>query len=89
MRLQFLLSARMRDRKTSLQLAWDGDEARQQALADAKVSEKMLRANYLRTSDKALREESNRNYHRIAAALPTEVAKRYGYVEAAKPNLEE
>jgi integrase len=76
-------------RKTSLQLAWDGDEARQQALADAKVSEKVLRANYLRMSDKALREESNRNFHRIAAALPAEVAKLYGHVEAATPGLEE
>src|SRR5262249_21256783 len=76
-------------RKTSLQLAWDSDEARQQALADAKVSEKVLRANYLSKLDKALREESNRNFHRIGAALPAEVARLYGHVGAATPDLEE
>jgi hypothetical protein len=76
-------------RKTSLQLAWDGEEHRRQALHDAKVSEKVLRASYLKQSDKELRDESNRNYHRIAAALPPEVARRYGYEEANLTQLEE
>jgi integrase len=75
-------------RKTSLQLAWDGDEARRQALADAKVSEKVLRTSYIKQSDKERREESNRNYYRIASALPPAVAGRYGYLETTLAQLE-
>jgi hypothetical protein len=76
-------------RKTSLQLAWDGEEGRRQALADARVSEKVLLTNYLQQSDKGLREGSNRNYHRIAASLPPAVASRYGHAEASLAQLEE
>jgi hypothetical protein len=76
-------------RKTSLQLAWDGEDQRRQAVADAKVSEKVLRTNYLQRSDKERREESNRNYQRIAAALPHEVARRYGYDVPDVTQLEE
>jgi integrase len=76
-------------RKTSLQLAWDGEDQKRQAVVDAKVSEKVLRTSYLQRSDKERREESNRNYHRIAAALPAEVARRYGYPEPNLPELEE
>ncbi len=52
------------------------------------MSEKVLHVNYLRKGDKEWREESNRNFHRIAAALPQEVAARYGYVEVVTLDLE-
>jgi integrase len=75
-------------RKTSLQLSWDGDQKRQ-ALADASVSEKVLRTSYLQMDDKERREASNRNFQRIAAALRTDVALRYGYAEPSLGSLEE
>jgi hypothetical protein len=76
-------------RKRSLQLSWDGDDEKRQALADAQVTEKVLRTSYLQRSDKERREESTRNYLRIAAGLPPEVARRYGHVEASLSQLEE
>jgi hypothetical protein len=39
--------------------------------------------------DKERRKESNRNFFRIVSALPTEVARRYGHVEASVDHLEE
>jgi hypothetical protein len=76
-------------RKTSLQLAWDGDDAKRQALADAQVNETVLRTHYLQQSDAERRDASNRNYRRIAARLSSEVARRYGHVEANLANLKE
>jgi integrase len=75
-------------RKTSLQLSWDGESERRQAIQDAKVSEKVLRTSYLRKAEKELREESIRNYDRIAAGLRLEVAARYGYTEPSVSQLE-
>jgi integrase len=71
-------------RKTALQQAWVGDEkADEQVARDAGVGRKVMMVHYLQV----LREKSNRTFHRILAALPSEVARRYGYADE-EPSLE-
>ena len=72
-------------RKTALQQAWVGDASMDQRVAqDACVGKEVLLAHYVRV----LREKRNRTYCRILAALPAEVASRYGNAEQP-PSLKE
>jgi integrase len=72
-------------RKTALQQAWVGDEEADGKVAqDACVGKAVMMKHYVRV----LREKSNRTFRRILAALPPELARRYGHVEAAGDRLE-
>jgi hypothetical protein len=52
------------------------------------LSKKVLHTSYLNKSDKQRREESNRNFSRIAAALPTAALQRNGYSELSVNQIE-
>ena len=73
-------------RKTSLQLAFDGDEVvtSRKAADDAEVSESALLCHYFNLD---LWRLSNRTYHRTLAALSADLATQIGYVESASDRL--
>ena len=66
-------------RKTSLQYARSGEDLNRQVAADARVGAGVMMTNYVKETDPEMRHRSNRMFARIAAALPTAVALRYGY----------
>ncbi len=76
-------------RKTTLQHAHQGEDINRQVAADARVSESVMMTNYVKETDEAMRQRSNRTYRRIMASLPAEVAERYGHVWDARSELEE
>nr|WP_123784853.1 hypothetical protein [Pirellula staleyi] len=73
-------------RKTSLQLAFDGDEVvtSRKVADDAEVSESVLLCHYVNLD---LWRKSNRTYYRILAALSADLAAQVGYVESASDRL--
>ncbi|WP_076349722.1 hypothetical protein [Paludisphaera borealis] len=68
-------------RKTSLQYARTGEDLNRQVAADARLGVSVMLTSYVKESDEEMRAKSNRTYRRIAASLPPEVARRYGYEE--------
>jgi predicted dehydrogenase len=76
-------------RKTTLQLARRGEDVNRAVAEDARLSESVMMTNYVMELDEEFRQRSNRTYHRILAALPLEVAGRYGYSPTAQDRLEE
>jgi hypothetical protein len=77
-------------RKTALQLARAGEDAVNRRVAeDARVSEAVLLGHYVTEQDEQLRAKSNRTFARLAAALPPEVAARYGHPAAPADPLTE
>ena len=76
-------------RKTSLQYARSGEDVNRQVAADARLSEGVMLTNYVKETDEQMRAKSNRMFARILASLPSEVASRYGHVEAVSGNLKE
>jgi hypothetical protein len=75
-------------RKTALQHARRGEDVNRQVAEDARVSEGVMMAAYVKETDDELRARSNRTFNRIMASLPAEVASRYGHVEQATTPLE-
>lgn len=75
-------------RKTSLQLCWDGEDRKAQTIRDTCVGEGVLRSHYLQRTDRERHQESNRNFKRIIAGLPDEVARRYGHIESSCSDLQ-
>jgi hypothetical protein len=70
-------------RKTALQQAWVGEEETAQRVADdARVGKEVLTAHYVKVD---LWRKSNRTFQRILAALPAEVARRFGHVAEDRP----
>jgi integrase len=67
-------------RKTSMQYARRGEDIRRDVAAALRVSESVMMKHYVTETDEELRGYSNATYHRIAAGLPKDVARRYGYV---------
>jgi hypothetical protein len=53
--------------------------------ADAGVSERVLLGHYVKPQ---LWRQSNRTYRRLVASLPAEVARRYGYAEDERAQME-
>jgi integrase len=76
-------------RKTTLQYARAGEDANRRVAEDARVSEAVLLGHYVTEQDEQLRAKSNRTFERVAAALPPEVAVRYGHAVAPADPLEE
>jgi integrase len=68
-------------RKTSLQHARIGEDVNRQVARDARVSEGVMMASYVKETDEQMRQKSNRTFSRILASLSPEVARRYGHVE--------
>ena len=66
-------------RKTALQFARAGEDANRRVAEDARVSEAVLLGHYVTEGDDQLRAKSNRTFARLVAALPPEVASRYGH----------
>lgn len=75
-------------RKTGLQHARRGEDINRLVAADARVGESVMMTSYVEETDEELRAKSNRTYRRIAASLPVEVVRRYGYVEDNRSDLE-
>lgn len=69
-------------RKTTLQHARRGEDLNRQVARDAKVSESVMMAHYVRETDEEMRQASNRTFQRIVASFPSAVAACYGHVEA-------
>ncbi|MCY2987825.1 MAG: hypothetical protein NTY19_08185 [Planctomycetota bacterium] len=76
-------------RKTSLQYARDGEDLNREVASDARLSESVMMTNYVRETDKQMRQRSNRTYHRIEASLSLALRRRYGYVPSPAEELEE
>jgi hypothetical protein len=76
-------------RKTTLQLARRGEDVNRVVAQDARLSEGVMMTNYVMELDEEFRQRSNRTYHRILAAIPLEVANRYGYSPTDRDRLEE
>lgn len=66
-------------RKTTLQYARRGEDVNRSVAQDARLSEGVLMANYVRESDEEMRAKSNRIYHRMLVGLPADVLAAYGY----------
>jgi hypothetical protein len=75
-------------RKTSLQYAHRGEETSRRVAKDAGLNQSVLMTHYVEEMDPELRDASNRTFERILASLPTEVARRYGYVDQPHSDLE-
>lgn len=73
-------------RKTSLQLAFDGEELEtsQKVADDAGVSEAVLLGHYVNPT---LWRKSNRTYQRILASLPPDLSILFGYIEGDRDRL--
>jgi integrase len=73
-------------RKTSLQLAHDGEEigTSRKVANDAGVSESVLLGHYVNPT---LWHKSNRTFQRILASLPSDLAMLFGYVETNRERL--
>jgi integrase len=69
-------------RKTTLQYARRGEDINREVAGDARVSETVLMANYVRETDEEMRQKSNRTFRRIIASLPLAVARQYGHVDS-------
>lgn len=76
-------------RKTSLQYARVGEDVNRQVAKDARLSESVMMANYVRETDEEMRQRSNRTYRRLLASLSPAVRRRYGYVPSPTEELEE
>jgi len=48
-----------------------------------------MMTNYVRETDEQMRQMSNRTFQRIAASLPANVSKRYGYDEPTPGTLQD
>jgi hypothetical protein len=66
-----------------------GEDLNRQVAGDARLSESVMMANYVRETDEEMRQRSNRTYRRIVASLPPQVRRRYGYVPSPTEELEE
>jgi hypothetical protein len=75
-------------RKTTLQHAHRGEEITRQIASDARVNESVLMTNYVKETDEAMRQRSNRAYRRILASLSQQVAARYGHIQDARSEME-
>jgi integrase len=75
-------------RKTTLQYARRGEDINRQVASDARVTEGVLMTNYVKETDEEMRQRSNRTFRRILASLSPEVARRYGYQETPRSELE-
>lgn len=73
-------------RKTALQYARSGEDARCKVAKDARVSEDVMMTYYVEETDPELREASNRTFNRLVASLPRHVAEMYGYA-VMKPDV--
>jgi integrase len=76
-------------RKTSLQYARVGEDVNRQVAKDARLSESVMMANYVRETDEEMRQRSNRTYRRLLASLSPAVRRRYGYEPSPTEELEE
>jgi integrase len=76
-------------RKTVLQFALEGEESDRKVAADARVSERVMLGHYTDKTDVLLHARSNATYLRLLAALPDDVAMRYGYERPAASPMEE
>jgi hypothetical protein len=75
-------------RKTAMQFARRGEDLNRQVADALRVSPSVMLEHYVIEGDAELRSYSNDTYYRIAAALPPEVARRYGHDEPEKTKLE-
>lgn len=74
--------------KTSLQYARVGEDVNRQVAKDARLSESVMMANYVRATDEEMRQRSNRTYRRLLASLSPAVRRRYGYEPSPTEELE-
>lgn len=75
-------------RKTAMQFARRGEDVNPQVAAALRVSPRVMLGHYVNEDDALLHRYSNDTFNRIAAALPVEVACRYGYKEAEHSSLQ-
>jgi len=76
-------------RRTAFQYARVGEDINERVAEDAKLNTSVMLKHYVTEREEQLRQASNRTYRRIVAALPPEVARRYGYVpENGKGHLD-
>jgi hypothetical protein len=75
-------------RKTSLQYARRGEDVNRQVARDACVGTGVMMRHYVKETDPERRGASNRTYHRIAASLSPDTARRYGYLTAVRSRTE-
>jgi hypothetical protein len=68
-------------RKTTLQHARRREDINRLVAGDARVSEAVMMTSYVKETDEEMRQKSNRTFHRFLAALPTELARRYGHLQ--------
>lgn len=66
-------------RKTALQIARSGEDLNRELALDAAVNTSVLMKHYIADRDEELRAASNRMFRRLVAALPADVAERFGH----------
>jgi hypothetical protein len=74
-------------RKTSLQFARHGEDLNRLVATDASLTATVMMDSYTDETDEELRHKSNRMYGRLLAALPVDVASRYGAVVKTSDRL--
>lgn len=74
-------------RKTTLQIAREGDDVNRQVAKDAAVSVRVMLAHYVEEGAEQLYSRSNRMYERIIAAMCPEVLTRFGFTETEEDRL--
>ncbi len=76
-------------RKTSLQYARAGQDAAQSLAKDARVSEGVMMAHYVKEEDLQFRAASNAMYQRLCLSMTPEVAAAFGHEHSATAILEQ
>ena len=76
-------------RKTGLQFALSGEQAKQEVAKDARITASVMAASYAQEFDEELWHKSNRTFRRILSSIPVDVAALYGYEETPADRLME
>jgi integrase len=76
-------------RKTVLQYARAGQDATQSLAKDARLSEGVMMAHYVKEEDLQFRAASNAMYQRLCLSMTPEVAKAFGHEHSATAILEQ
>jgi hypothetical protein len=76
-------------RKSAMQFALDGENINREVAGDLRVGEAVMNKSYVKETDEALRQKSNRTFYRIPLNWPRDLQERLGHVEESSAALKQ
>ena len=76
-------------RKTTMQYALEGENTNREVAADLRVGEAVMNESYVKETDEALRQKSNRTFYRLPRQWPRDLQQRLGHIEESSAAIKE